>query len=222
MSEVRETLPLFPLGTVLFPGMALPLHVFEERYRRLVHDLLERPDGRFGVVTITQGHEVGAGAVRDMADVGCVAELQDVQTREDGRFDIVATGTDRFRIDRLDDSGPYVRADVVLLPEPTGRDADVLAGWVNILFRAYRERLRTMTGVGGEQHLVVDDPVRLSYLVAGSVLTERPEQLALLRAEDAAARLRLEVAILRREMAVLRVLPSLPAVEAIRRGVSPN
>ena len=224
MSDARERLPLFPLGTVLFPGVVLPLHVFEERYRQLVRELLERPEEerRFGVVAITLGHEVGRGAVKDMAEVGCVAELRQSQAYEDGRYDIITTGGDRFRILSVDSSRPYLQADVTVLPEETGENAEVLAGWVNVLFRVYRERLGSLSGTGGQPRELSDDPVRLSYLVAASLVVDRPEKQELLEAKDAATRLRLEVALLRREAAVLRVLPSLPASDLNRGGVSPN
>ena len=77
---MAEPLPLFPLGhTVLFPGVVLPLHVFEERYRELVRTLVELPEGarrRFVVVAIRQGWEVGEDAVSALHDVGCAAELR--------------------------------------------------------------------------------------------------------------------------------------------------
>src|SRR2546423_12156315 len=88
---VRE-LPLFPLGTVLFPGVPLPLHIFEERYRLLVRDLMALPEGasrRFGVVAIREGREVGADGVRALYPVGCTAELRDVEEDDDGRFDLL-------------------------------------------------------------------------------------------------------------------------------------
>ena len=90
---MTERLPLFPLGTVLFPGLVLPLHIFEPRYRTLVADLVALPESeprRFGVVAIRAGREVGADGVRALHAVGCTAELRQVQRHEDGRYDIVA------------------------------------------------------------------------------------------------------------------------------------
>src|SRR5437764_10932817 len=116
--------PLFPLGTVLFPGMPLPLHVFEQRYRDLVQDLLAAPEPRsFGVVAIREGHEVGTGSVRSLYDIGCVATLTQVQRFPDGRFAVMAVGTQRFRLVDVDRARPYLRATVDLLGEPAGDEA---------------------------------------------------------------------------------------------------
>src|ERR671917_1662695 len=101
-SPAVDVIPLFPLGTPLFPGVVLPLQVFEPRYRRLVRDLLERPEGSarcFGVVAIRQGWEVEDVAPADaLYDVGCTARLQAVRPQPDGGFRIVTVGGDRFRL----------------------------------------------------------------------------------------------------------------------------
>ncbi|HMC71324.1 MAG TPA: LON peptidase substrate-binding domain-containing protein, partial [Mycobacteriales bacterium] len=100
-------LPLFPLGTVLFPGVPLPLHIFEERYLTLVRELVALHEGasrRFGVVAIREGREVGADSVRAFYPVGCTAELRNVEEYDDGRFDIVTVGASRFVVHELDTS----------------------------------------------------------------------------------------------------------------------
>src|SRR6202020_2166961 len=91
-------LPLFPLGTVLFPGLLLPLHIFEERYRQLVRDLLSEPEPRqFGVIAIRKGRETGIDGVHSLYPIGCIAALRRVERLEDGRFDLVTVGTQRVR-----------------------------------------------------------------------------------------------------------------------------
>src|SRR3954470_22154598 len=97
-----ELIPLFPLGTPLFPGIVLPLHVFEPRYRRLMRDLLARPEGPsrfFGVVAIRQGWEGERVAPADaLYDVGCTARLQGLRPQRDGGYRILTVGVDRFRL----------------------------------------------------------------------------------------------------------------------------
>ena len=119
-----EVIPLFPLGRPLFPGVVLPLQIFEPRYRRLMADLLARPetgDGRFfGVVAIRQGWEVeNVAPAEALYDIGCTARLQAARRQPDGGYRIVTVGGDRFRL--LDvivgDDPPYLRAEVEWLAE---------------------------------------------------------------------------------------------------------
>ncbi|MGH8869793.1 MAG: LON peptidase substrate-binding domain-containing protein [Actinomycetes bacterium] len=221
---MTDRIPLFPLGTVLFPGLLLPLHVFEERYRTLVRDLEEEPDTdarRFGVVAIREGHEVGDGAATALHEVGCVAQVRQADEREDGTIDLVTVGAARFRVDDVDDSGPYLTGAVTLLDEPEGDGAEVLADAVRQAFTAYRQALldvqgRTAPEVGG----LPEDPVTLSYLVAAATVLFVPDKQRLLAEPSAAARLGRELEVLRREVALLRRLPSVPAVELLAREVT--
>ena len=119
-------LPLFPLHTVLCPGIALPLHVFEERYRLLVERCLERSEP-FGVVLIRQGREVGPLEGR-IARIGTTAVIREAGHYPDGRYDLVTVGDQRFRIERLAAANePYLVADVRYLDEPIG-DGDTARG----------------------------------------------------------------------------------------------
>ncbi len=211
-------LPLFPLGTVLFPGVLLPLHVFEERYRRLVRDLLDATEDarEFGVVAIREGREVGDDGIRALHRVGCVARLRRVEPYDDGRFDLVSTGSKRFRLLSLDQSRPYLQGAVELLDEPTGEQAAAIAVRVAVEFDEYRSAL------GDDEDELPDDPRTLSYLVAASAVLDLTEKQRLLEAPDTATRLHAELLLLRRETRLLDVLPSLPAVELTRAPASPN
>ncbi|MGH9079266.1 MAG: LON peptidase substrate-binding domain-containing protein, partial [Acidimicrobiales bacterium] len=108
---------MFPLSTVLFPHGALPLHVFEPRYRRLVADCVAG-DGEFGVVLIDRGSEVGGGDHR--VGIGTVARITRVAGLDDGRSMVMARGTRRIRVDRWLPDDPYPRAVVEDLPTPVG------------------------------------------------------------------------------------------------------
>lgn len=110
-------MPMFPLGTVLLPGMVLPLHVFEPRYRQLVTDVLAT-DRRFGVVLIERGHEVGGQDSR--TSVGTVAEVVRAEEFDDGRWVLVAVGTDRIRVREWLDDAPYPCARVETWPDSDG------------------------------------------------------------------------------------------------------
>jgi Lon protease-like protein len=119
-----ELIPLFPLSTPLFPGVVLPLQIFEPRYRRLVQDLVAVPESSdvrfFGVVAIRQGWEVERIApAKALYEVGCTARLQVVRPEPDGGFQIVTVGGDRFRL--LDvvvgEDPPYLQAEVDWLDE---------------------------------------------------------------------------------------------------------
>jgi Lon protease-like protein len=134
-------MPMFPLGSVLLPGMVIPLHVFEPRYRQLVDDCLgatrtnEADTNRegvaeFGVTLIERGSEVGGGDVR--TDVGTVARVVEAGMFEDGRWYLVVVGTRRVRVVRWLDDDPYPRADVEDWPDDdagappdTSREADL-------------------------------------------------------------------------------------------------
>lgn len=115
---------MFPLGSVLVPGMILPLHVFEPRYRRLVRDCLAG-DGEFGVVLIERGSEVGGGDVR--TDVGTMARIVQAEETPDGRFALGAVGVRRIRVERWLDDDPYPRAEVVDWPDPAPPGSGIAA-----------------------------------------------------------------------------------------------
>jgi hypothetical protein len=211
----------------MLPGLLLPLHVFEDRYRELVRDLLELPeqDRRFGVVAIREGREVGADGVTALHEVGCVAQLRRVTPYDDGRFDIVATGAQRFRLTGLADGAAYATGLVELLPDELGPvdEATLLDRAVRTAFRAYVAALAQARGDDepdvGE---LPADSLVLSYVVAASVVVDLEDRQRLLAEPDGVARLRAELALLRREVTLLRTLTALPAPELARTPTSPN
>jgi hypothetical protein len=118
---------MFPLGSVLLPGMVLPLHVFEDRYRALMRDCLAA-DRRFGVTLIERGSEVGGGDIRAMA--GTIAEILQAEELPDGRFAIVAVGSHRIRVQEWLPDDPYPRAEVEDWPDvPSTQPEEAVAAY---------------------------------------------------------------------------------------------
>lgn len=217
-------LPVFPLGTVLFPGLVLPLHIFEERYRALVRHLVGLPAGaprEFGVVAIRAGWEVApagppsrptpSGGEVTLHEVGCTAELRQVTELADGGFDIVTVGRRRFRIAEVDSAAaPYLTAEVEWLPEPADPDemAGLLAARVISVFRQYLGLIRPDPQEISEQ--LPEDPTVLSHLVAATAALTVADRQRLLAIDDTAARLRAELRLLHREAALLRQVRAVP------------
>ena len=222
---MTEKLPLFPLGTVLYPGLVLPLHIFEDRYKQLVRDLADGPEPRrFGVIAIRQGRETGVNGVSALHEIGCTATLRDVTEADDGQYDIVTVGTDRFRLRGLDESRPYLTGDVELLGEPAGDEAaaGLAASAVQQAFRAYLNAIADQGAATITVPELPDEPILLSYLVAASMIIELNDRQGLLAQPDALRRLNAERAMLTRETAILRELGSTPATDLRSTPYSPN
>jgi Lon protease-like protein len=221
-------LPLFPLSTVLFPGMRLPLHVFEDRYRALVADLLAGPEPRqFGVIAIRSGREVGPGGAAALHEVGCVAVLRQVAPHPDGRYDLQTVGTERFRLAGVDQSRPYLQGEVELLPDGVvgpgaAGAAAVVVRQVQAGFRAYLNALADQGGGVISVADLPDEPVLLSYVIGAAMIIDLPERQSLLAAPDALSRLRLERSLLVRETAILRATTTRPAPDYAHEQFSPN
>jgi uncharacterized protein len=192
-------LPLFPLHLVLFPGRPLPLHLFEDRYRRMLSDVLDG-DRRFGVVAIQRGREVGGAP--EVFGVGTVAEVRDVTELPDGRFNIVTRGTERFRVRALLGGAPYLRADVELLPESSGACTTRAA-------QVYRQLVPYLAALGAPEELLAclpKDANQLVYLAASALQVDLAEQQALLELDSTTERLDATLDLLRREAGLLRHL----------------
>lgn len=134
MPDVARRLPMFPLGTVLLPGGLLPLHVFEERYQALVADCL-RGEPCFGVVLIERGSEVGGGDQR--VDMGTVARIEATRPFDDGRWALLARGTERIAVVEWLDDAPYPVALVADRPDDgEAVEAEALARAEAAVYRA--------------------------------------------------------------------------------------
>ena len=222
---MTDTLPLFPLGTVLFPGMLLPLHIFEDRYKQLMRDLLDGPElRRFGVIAIKKGRETGVEGVSSLYEVGCAATVRENEENEDGGFEVVTVGTQRFRLEALDDSRAYLRGEVEFLEEDAG-DSAAAGRAAHLVAEAFQAYLDVLTARGLAQVSMPElpeEPVLLSYLVAASMIIDLPDRQALLAEPDSLSRLTAERALLVRETTMLQTLTARPAPDLRYAPYSPN
>lgn len=223
LGVAASMIPLFPLGTVLFPGAPLSLHIFEERYRTMVADLLEAPENerRFGVIAIRSGREVGVDGVKALHDVGCMAVITDLALAPDGTSNLQSIGSARFRMISLDAERPYLRATVEWLPEPTG-EVGALGQVVTQRYIDYRAALGGLRGVTFDEPDLPSDARLLSYLVAATVIAENWDRQRFLAQYDAAGRLAVEARWLAVEAALLRELSAVPAGRLLDVPASPN
>lgn len=239
---MSDPLPLFPLNTVLFPGVVMPLHVFEDRYRSLVRDLIALPpdsDREFGVVAIKVGYEVGDRGVHTIQRTGCAALVTEVTANPDGTFEILVVGRRRFHVERLDPSHEYLRADVTWLPDApvvvdtgasgdTGNAADgserveLAAATARGTFQAYRDRVAALRGEDVLEGEAPTDPLDLSYTLAAALVVNLAERQALLEAADVVSRLELGTRLMRAELRAIAAIASLPATAMARTQWCPN
>ncbi len=190
-----ERLPLFLLKTVLFPGMTLPLHIFEERYKLMIDRCVEQR-APFGVVLIRSGEEVGAPA--EPHDVGTIARITKLERLEDGRINLVALGERRFRIDRLDRSEPYLTGEIVLL-NSENRHAPETEGESRKVATLYGEQFRLVLSVTGQwvrSLSLPGDPDALADFVAAGIEATPETKQELLETLSVPLRLRREAELL--------------------------
>lgn len=220
------SLNLFPLGTVLYPGSLLPLHIFEDRYRQLVRELLNQSNGRrrFGVVAIRSGREAWDHGSSDLYPIGCTAVLQRVEAYHDGRFDILAVGESRIRLNSVDTTTELLSGSAEFLPDTGTPASPPLAGKVGRMFTRYLTALRAAGGIheDDDNEDLPPDPTALSYFVADGMILDLTDKQSLLSAETTDDRLRLELDLLRREAALVKQFSMRPAVELPRAPYSTN
>lgn len=228
MVSPQLVLPIFPLNLVAFPGMDLPLHIFEERYRGLVRHLLAIPDPAerlFAVVAIREGYEVGNHESRSMYRTGCMVQLTDAEEYDDGRFDIMAVGRQRVRVLETDGAGEFLTATVEVLPSEAGApspESTESAARALVRFDAYRSTVSGLRGDDVMTGMLPRDPEMLSFVLASTVSLTLRERQSLLETPTALARLRLLRQMMGAELRAMRALPSLPATEVARTGWNPN
>lgn len=198
---MATVLPMFPLGSVLFPHALLPLHVFELRYRALTEDCLGG-DREFGVVLIERGSEVGGGDMR--FEVGTVARILQAGRLDDGRYVLVTAGTRRLRVCAWLPDDPYPQAEIELLDDGAAAGAAARVPEIERLLRAVLARRAELGEPGAGVDVELDaEPVRSSFEAAALSPIGPLDAQRLLELDDAGERLvRLEE-LLTDELAVL-------------------
>jgi len=193
---------MFPLESVVVPGMLLPLHVFEPRYRALVRDCLADA-GELGVVLIERGSEVGGGDER--SSVGTIARILRAEELDDGRWAVIAAGERRLRVARWLDDAPYPRAEVEEWPdEPAGPDDQAAFEAAAVLLRRLLAAKAELDEVAPPPTIeLADDPVLGSYQILAVAPIGPFDRQALLSASGPTDRLALIERVLGEELEVL-------------------
>jgi Lon protease-like protein len=206
-------LPLFPLNTVLFPGMVLPLHIFEPRYQEMINHCLEQHQP-FGVAFIENGQEVGGPA--QPHPIGTWGAIQGVERLGDGRMNIEVVGQERFKIVALHYDKSYLSGTVERFPLDSTASAHAVAlghslrPWVH----RYLAILGESANVKLDGQTLPDEPAALAYLAAIVAQVPMPEKQALLACPSAVELLTRERILYRREVSLIKALLQHPNSES--------
>jgi Lon protease-like protein len=201
-------IPLFPLHTVLFPGMPLQLHIFEERYKKMMRLCLENRQ-EFGVLLIRSGREAH-GPLADPHQIGCTARIVEVEPLDEGQMNITAIGQQRFRLLSLHREKPYLVGTVEMFPleaadrKPLSESSRRLTP----LVRRYMQILSAASEVNLDPEHLPRDPLVLAYLSAVLLQIPAGQKQDLLARERAIDFLTDVYELYRREVALLPTLLS--------------
>lgn len=218
-------IPIFPLGTVLFPGMPLHLQIFEERYKIMLQKVLST-NRTFGVCLIRRGEEA-LGPLPEPYKIGCTARVVSVNVKEDGVIQLTAVGDERFRILHLAAVQPYLTGFVESLPLEHPNSIEISRG-AQVLRRRLASYLSLMAQLTaedeGDEDMEVsaqlasmqlpDDPLTLIYLSAALLQIPAHEKQPLLEAETGHHMLHLAHRIYRRELALMPDVLSISSAHA--------
>lgn len=196
MTQDARELPLFPLNTVLFPSLPLPLHIFEERYKLMIGSCMVT-DSLFGVCLIKEGVEVGGPA--EPFEIGTVARIAEVDRQQDGRMNLMTFGTSRFRLLEVTQREPYLIGRVIVLnPSPEEPASELVTDVADRLLRYLREVRRTSRLP--DRGELISDVDRLAYLAAATLGMPPRERQTFLETDSVIARLQEARDRLRREI----------------------
>ena len=203
-----KPLGLFPLRTVLLPGAALRLHIFEDRYKAMIGGCIESGEP-FGVLLDRNGNETSDDL--DPVEVGTTAHIGEVTELTHGRLLIVTRGARRFRVEQIVQKKPFWAAQVSYLGEPVGRPgAATLQAIAADRFTEYLQALLALLGRELESIQMPDDVTASSYLIADALQVDVTVKQQLLEAATSVERLKAELALLESETSRLRTLAASP------------
>ena len=210
MSASAIELPLFPLNVVLFPGVVLPLHIFEPRYRQMIIDC-QAEERSFGIVLV----QPDSSPLEEIPhSVGTMVEMRDLQRLEDGRFVLMAMGLERFRILSHHRQKPYLSGLVEIYHDvPTsGSELEMYFRYALELFSTYLELLLKAANEedGGIRSSLPESPEDLSYFIAYFLEIRDEQKQHFLELTSTIQRLREEISILRREVPFMRQILAKP------------
>jgi Lon protease-like protein len=195
----------------------------------MVQDLLEIPDEEereFGIVAVRDGHDISSNGIAALHPVGTSTILREANVHEDGRYDVVTTGSRRFRITSLDTSAPLLRAEVEWLTEPQPEQTEQLSRLTQKTLQDFSAYRTALSGeIDSDIFLFEDfpeDPTVVSFLLTAAILLPTAERQELLAAQDTPSRLTLIRSLLQRETGLITHLGALPAVDIFQRNASLN
>lgn len=219
-TEIME-IPLFPLkNVVLFPGMVLPLHIFEMRYREMINRCIDERLP-FGVVLIKEGQEVGAAAVPHA--MGTLAKIVRVERLEDGCLNITTIGTERFQIQTVAQQHRYLTATVRTIPTINGstKVAIELAQKMRPRLYQYVEWLSKANNADLKLDRLPEEPMTLAFLVAIALQVSPTQKQALLEQPGVPEMLVNELNLLAHENMMLRYMVETQSqVQAMNAGMT--
>ena len=193
-NDRQDVLPLFPLNVVLFPGMPLPLHIFEERYQQMIGECLEH-DIPFGIVLIKEGPEVGGPA--EPYTVGTTARIAQVERLDGGRMNLMTEGKRRFRIAEITQQSPYLKGRVQYIAEEQGQPLEETVREASELFASYLQSVSGLRGRWMSRARVPEDALALSYTISHFLELSPHTRQQLLEADSVQQRLEEVMPLLR-------------------------
>ena len=195
----------------------------------MIQELLEISDEEqreFGIVAVRDGHDISTNGIEALHPVGTSTILREANIHEDGRYDVVTTGSRRFRIMSLDSSAPLLRAEVEWLPEPETAQTEQLALLTHKTLQDFSAYRIALSGeLNGEFSLFEEfptDPTVVSFLLTAAILLPTAERQELLAAHDTPSRLTLIRTLLKRETGLITQLGALPAIDLLPSNASLN